>query len=449
MKLHQIGIQAGIGLMALMSQGAQAADKQLLDILLANGAISQEQHDRLLKKEEPLTRDDVEVSLKDGLKFETQDGDFEMKIGGRLHAQAAYHSKDNVAGQKVSDGVEIRRARLRVRGVMFKDWKYQAQYDFAGNEVGIKDLWLAYTGLDWLPFIGIGHQKQPYSLEVEMSSNDIPFVERSLDTEVLQNALIDRAIGLRAQSHGSHWFAAGGVYGQSIDSPDNGDEGWGTVGRFVLAPVHNDQQVLHLGVRGAYRVPEDQNRTVRFRAETTHQSDLFLVDTGDILNVDHSTLAGGEAVAVYGPFSLGGEYTHMFVNRKGDNSDDLDFDGFHAQATWSLTGESRASIYDQEDGEFKRLTPDHNFSLSRGGWGAWELAARYGWVDLNDGNIQGGKASDFTVALNWYVNPHIRFMLDYTRVLDTNHALGVDFNSQADREAEDLNIVEMRGQLTF
>ncbi|GAB4359752.1 MAG: OprO/OprP family phosphate-selective porin [Methylohalobius crimeensis] len=449
MKLHQIGIQAGIGLMALMSQSAQAADKQLLDILLANGAITQEQHDRLLKKEEPLTKDDVEVSLKDGLEFKTADGDFKMEIGGRLHAQAAYHSKDNVAGQSVTDGTEIRRGRLAVDGVLFRDWKYQAEYDFAGNGTRITDLWLAYTGFDWLPFIGIGHQKQPYSLEVEMSSNDIPFVERAIDNGLTQAALIDRAIGLRMESYGDHWFAAGGVYGDSIGSPSTGDEGWGTAGRFILAPIHDEEKVLHLGVRGAYRVPEDQDRSFRFRYETTHQSDLYIVDTGDIVHVDHAVLTGGEAAAVYGPFAVEGEYNHAFVNRKGGNTRDLDFDAFHVQATWSLTGESRALAYRIKSGEFKRLTPDHNFSLSQGGLGAWELAARYGWINLNDQDIQGGKASDFTVALNWYLNPNIRFMLDYTRVLNTNHALGVRWNSQADREAEDLNIVEMRGQLTF
>ncbi len=443
------GPVGGIGLAFFAGQGyVQAADAELLDILLANGAITKAQYDKLLKKKEPLTKNDVSVSLKKGLQFKTPDGNFKMKIGGRLHAQAAYHSEDHIGGEDATDGVEIRRGRLYAKGVMYRDWKYSAQYDFAGNKTHIKDLWLAYTGLDWLPFIGIGHQKQPYSLEVEMSSNDIPFVERALDYAFTES-VVDRAIGLRLQSHGSHWFAAGGVYGSTIGAPKKGgDEGWGTAGRFVFSPLHDENQVIHLGVRGAYRVPDDKDRTERFRFETTHQSSLYLVDTGNIANVDNTVLAGAEAAVVYGPAALVGEYTHAFVNRKG-GLNDLDFNGFHVQATWSLTGETRAASYKLKDGEFKRLKPAHYFSPSTGGWGAWEVAARYGWIDLNDQDVRGGKAQDISVALNWYLNRNIRFMLDYTHVLDTNHALGRKWNNQADNEADGLDIVQVRGQLTF
>ncbi|MDC3239327.1 hypothetical protein OAT88_01435, partial [Gammaproteobacteria bacterium] len=58
----------------------------------------------------------------------------------------------------------------------------------------------------------IGHQKQPYSLSLEMSSNDLPFVERSVDN-FLVAAFTDRAIGGRFENHGDNWFVAGGAAG--------------------------------------------------------------------------------------------------------------------------------------------------------------------------------------------------------------------------------------------
>ena len=72
----------------------------------------------------------------------------------------------------------------------------------------MKDLWLAYGGLGWTS-IAAGHQKQPYSLSLEMRSNDIPFIERSIDNFLVE-PFVDRALGIRAQSSGDHWFFAGG-----------------------------------------------------------------------------------------------------------------------------------------------------------------------------------------------------------------------------------------------
>ena len=66
----------------------------------------------------------------------------------------------------------------------------------------------------------------------------------------------------------------------------------------------------------------------------------------------------------------------------------------------------------------------HPFSFDKGGWGAWEVAARYSYMNLNDhvtrgraasltGGVFGGKQQVYTMALNWYPNDNIRFMLDY------------------------------------
>jgi phosphate-selective porin OprO and OprP len=64
-----------------------------------------------------------------------------------------------------------------------------------------------------------------------------------------------------------------------------------------------------------------------------------------------------------------------------------------------------------------------------GGWGAWELAARFSQINLNDGtvgfaqpvgarpNIQGGRQADFTLGLNWYPDVGIRFMFNWVHVL--------------------------------
>ncbi len=421
--------------MLFLAQNAGAADEELLQILLDNGAITHDQYERLREKEKLEAKDLAEVKVsvgRKGLRAQTADGQFAFKIGGRIHAQASGH-RGRLEGD-ARNGTELRRARFDLESTLYRDWQWKAEVDFADNEVAVKDFFVGYTGLEALKIFA-GHQKQPYSLAVEMSSNDIPFIERGIDTDLII-PFVDRAIGIRTDFSGEKWYVTGGIYGDSVDPEEANSEGWGAAARAVYAPILDENRVLHLGVRSAFREPADDE--IRLRAETTHMSSLFTVDTGTLLNIDRAVLVGPEATLAWGPFSFGGEYNHAFVRRGGN--DDLTFNSWHVEATWSITGESRASTYKIGSGEFKRLQPARNFGLDSGGRGAWELALRYAAIDLDDEDVDGGEQGTFTLGLNWYMNPNIRIMAEWSKILDTN---------SANRDAEDLDIFQSRVQLAF
>lgn len=97
-----------------------------------------------------------------------------------------------------------------------------------------------------------------------------------------------------------------------------------------------------------------------------------------------------------------------------------------------LTGEHRP--YRTERGIFGGIQPKNNFG-SNGGWGAWEVAARYSHIDLNDKGVGGGELGDFTFGMNWYLNPNVRFMFNYVH---------------ADLEdSGEANIIQSRFQVAF
>jgi len=251
---------------------------------------------------------------------------------------------------------------------------------------------------------------------------------------------VDRAIGVRADASGTNWFAAGGLYGESVSPGASGDEGWGFAGRYIFAPIIEMDRVLHVGLRGAYREPSDAASSIRIQDETAHVSSLSIVDTGLLTGVDSITLFGPEAAYVYGRFSLVGELNRASVERT--SAGDLGFSSWHLDATWSLTGESRASIYRIDDGEFKRVTPAENFRRGSGR-GAWELTARYASIDLNDDGVTGGREETITVGANWYVNPSARFMFAWTRILST------DGTTPLRAGAEGIDVFAVRAQYAF
>jgi phosphate-selective porin OprO/OprP len=41
------------------------------------------------------------------------------------------------------------------------------------------------------------------------------------------------------------------------------------------------------------------------------------------------------------------------------------------------------------------------------------MGVRFGYVDLNDTAIQGGRVYDWTVGLNWYLNPNMKVQFNY------------------------------------
>ncbi len=395
---------------------------------------------------------------KGGLKVDSGDGAFQFRAWGRLHADGTLHVGDTPPNSDginndATDGTEIRRARFAMSAKAYEVFTWFGEVDFGDNEVSVTDFIVGYTGIERLNLTA-GHQKQPYSLAVEMSSNDLPFTERSIDNELII-PLINRAIGGRFEDYGEKWYVAGGFYGDSMEAQSqNATEGWGTAAKVVVTPILAPDRVIHLGFRGAVRRPENDNESIRFRDQTTQMSDYRIVDTERIEDIQEAAIFGPEAAIAFGPFSLYGEYNRAHLTRKG--ADTLRFQSGHIAATWSLTGESRASIYTIQTGEFKRLTPKNNFSLKTGGVGAWELAVRYAYVDLSSGSasanasVVGGEEHALDTSLNWYLNPVVRFMLDWKHILETSIGDAADATLVArNQEGKGLNAFTLRAQFAF
>ncbi len=414
----------------------------------------------------------VKVKMdKKGLQVESADKNFKFKLGGRIHADSSFSSGDDYldGGDHVeaNDGTEIRRARMRFEGVFFKDWLFRTEADFADDNTRVKDAFIQYTGLDFMN-VTVGQQKQNFSRELQESSNDMMFTERSL-MNILNAPTVDRAIGLNFESSGKNWVAKGGIYGDSITPArkdtdpeiDNaGDEGWGISSRLVYNPIIEKTKLIHLGVAGNYRTPDDTGDTakanqLRYQYETTNMSNLELVDAR-VADVDNIKMLGLEAAGLYGPFSVGAEYTRSWIDRKqkgttldtpsfkGDHN--LELDGWYAEAAWSITGESRG----YKNGNFGYLEPAKPFNLKNGGWGAWELATRYSAADLNDGSFKGGELSNMTVALNWYINSNFRLLANYTRLLDIeNSPLKTSTGAKLTGDNASLDTYMLRAQVAY
>ncbi len=98
--------------------------------------------------------------------------------------------------------------------------------------------------------------------------------------------------------------------------------------------------------------------------------------------------------------------------------------GVYVQASYFLTGESRN--YKTSVGSFGRVTPNNSFDPASGHWGAFEVAGRYSWLDLQDEGNNGGEEQNVTLGLNWYLYSNLRLTANYVYadVKDTGDFLG-------------------------
>jgi len=443
-----------VGLLLSASSAAMAdSNRDLVETLVKKGILTAEEAkpllDRIQEEAKPVDTPVPSASVgKSGIVVKSPEGDFSMQVGGRLHADFYTHSGDeNLAGGvQAADGTELRRSRIYLKGTASKNFKYNIEADLASNRVSLKDVFLTYTGFNGPLELTFGSQKHSVSMEIEESSNDIMFTERSLLT-AMTGSFFDRAIGVNLKAKGNNWSVKGGVYGDAISSgASNNDEGRGFGIRGTYTPIMEKDKVVHLGASFGSRSTSDDNelngRSAALSQETSNASSLRLFNTGTIADVDSIDVGILELAAMYGPFSFQSEVAQSTLDR--DFGGDADFSGFYAQLGYTLTGESRT--YKGSDGEFKRLKPASPFSLQDGTWGAWELAARYDELDLNDGNISGGDGKRLTLGVNWYLNDNVRFLANYALTYDISNGPILEADGS---DADDIGVFTFRTQWAF
>lgn len=440
--MMSIKIAGLVTIICLIISGQAVAGSEvetLIKMLHANGTVNDAQYGRLMDEikgsaeKTKIEKGKIQAQLDEatnidfkvdqgGIQVKSSDGEFSVKIGGRVQVDGAWYDED---GSEMGNGTEISRARLYLQGKMFTDWGYKLQYDFTGSGGnGIKDAFLTYNGFDFIE-LKAGNFKNPFMLQEQTSSKYITFTERALP-----DAFTDgRHIGVVVSTLHKHWTAATGFFGDTVKESDGG---WGITGRSTFTPINEKTRVIHLGGAVTYRDTGD-TESIRFKQQPeTHVAGTNIVDTGIIAYGEHYLKLGAEFAAVEGPFSIQSEYIWTTVERK--NGDDLDFNGWYAEAAYFLTGES----LNYKKGKFGRISPAS--IVGRDGIGAWQIATRYSAIDLNDQEISGGQADSFAVGLSWFPTSTLRFSANYVNVLDVDGGT---------HDGEKPSSVQVRGQWAF
>lgn len=440
----------------LMGFGAPAmADStdDIINALIAKGVLTEEEGSLLMKgrtgeKEaaENKKKSAVTAKFKDGISFESGDGENKMSINGRI--QLDYRnfdtSEDTTSAQaNNADTFDIRRAYLGAKGTFLKYYDWEVTADFAGQS-NTSHLDVAYMNAKWWKEaqFQFGQFKMPFSLEERTSSRFIDFQERSF----VNNGSLVPGKERGMMIHGTPFtgvnyaLAFSNGQGKNTNETDNREDGKDVIAHVdtnIAEILGNKDMVIHLGAsysQGDLPVAALSSQRTEGRGAQFFSTAAF---TGS--EVDR-TRTGLEGAFAYGPVKFQTEWAK--ANFDGTSalgvSYDRDIEAYYGEVLWLITGENYADAY--KGGKFDRIKPKNNFSPEKGvsGLGAWEVGFRYSKFDASDfkttanGNPVGtgvltgtNEADAWTLGLKWIVNPNMRVMLNYVDTdFDTPVAIG-------------------------
>ena len=357
---------------------------------------------------------------------------------------------DAAHARNLKDGDDFRRARIGIDGTVYGDWDYRILFDFGGsgteNTGQLYETWVQYSGFRPVR-LKVGAFPASIGMDDQGSTNGMPFLERADSSDLARGlAAGDTRTAVQAFANGDNWLASAAVTGRTIGVLNTGTatavaqtygDQLGFVGRLAVNPFHGKNWLIHVGVHGSYvDRPADASgpgatgataitsevialsNTPELRVDGTK-----LINTGNI-DARHADTVGLEFAAQKQNFLLQSEYENFGVKRD-DGQASPNFSGYYVYGAWTITGEARK--YNPASAAFDAPPVNHPFNLKTGDWGAWELGVRYSDMDLNyhegsagtlqtGSSIRGGEEKTVTAGLNWYINPVVRFMLDYQHV---------------------------------
>jgi len=440
----------------------------------------------------------------------TGDGRFTMGVRVRFQSDFAAFSQDSThpagfAGPSdLSSGAVVRRAYFGVEGKAYNDFAYEFRLNAGGSNGGsagasgvptagegdplLNKAVVTYTGIpNW--HFNVGIIEPAFMFEGTTSSASLMFLERpeidNIAADVFGAGDSRRGIEIGWAKTDALWAGdnltatatfSGQKTGSAANHGNGGDENTQVLGRITERLWTNGFSNIQIGVSGAKvlnsgsngvnggsqtinlqdrpEVRVDGTRLISTGGVAAKTADMFAVDLGG--NIDN--------------FFLGGEYAQFTLDRQcgaitaANNAvcasstsviDHPTFSGWYAEASWILTGETKAyspSAINNEVGGFNMPVPSRPFSFSGDSWGAFELVARYSNTDLNWhtgqlattsqlAGVLGGEERVIALGLNWYLNRNVRIMID-------DNIIKVKKGTAAlpNRDGQDINVIGVRLQ---
>ena len=364
------------------------------------------------------TRQSATANAKDGFSLKSADGQYSLKLRGYAQADGRFYPSDDAGA--ISNNFLLRRARPILEVTVGQYFGFRVMPDFAGSQAALQD---AYWEGKFDPAFSVraGKFKPPIGYERLQSATDINFAERGLPT----NLAPSRDIGLQVggETGGVFEYQVGIFNGApDLGAPDTDlNDAKDFAARVFFQPIRDGAlRGLGFGISGSTGVEEGSATATDLAGYRSASQQTFFRYRSDALVPDNTVVADGRrsrltphAYLGIGPFGVLGEY---IINRQevrsGATTARLTHRAWQASGSFFLTGEYAG---------FRSPAPRKPFDLKAGTFGAIELAARYGELDIDDdafplfasASSAATKAKGLGLGVNWHLSKQIKVLVSY------------------------------------
>lgn len=350
----------------------------------------------------------------------TRSGNHSIGLEGLIQGDANSYDSDrrDLGDDRLG---RLRRAEFILKGAGGGPLDWVLGWDAKSEkflDVNLRGRWKA-AGLDHS--LQAGQFKQPNSLEELSSTKGNDFIAKAAITNTFA---VSRRLGAGYGLSDDRWSLAASMFGDELTG--GGAEGDGWAARATWAPLQHSGKTLHLGLSHAHQEVAGLRIRARPNADLT---DVRLVDTGMLDNAHRHKTTGLEALWLAGPLKLQAEHTSARTKRHQGH--DVETRGLYASALYNLGGSS----WKYDKGLPSPPSVESNSHL-------WQLGARIDRLDLDDGDVRGGRMQALTLGLNWLVGEHLKVALNQVWV--DSERLERDAARTA---SDDPAITELRVQL--
>ena len=426
------------GAVLLMAGQVALADSatDIVDALVMKGVLTEEEGRLITKGHTSKTAVTPVVKEKDGaFTLESANGNNSISLTGRMHLDyrhnnmdlytSDFNDRDSATG---ADNIELRRARLGVKGKFAKDFNYE----IVGNLPGTATIDVAFVDYAKYPEakLRLGRFKQPFNLEENTSSNNIDFMERSYVNQLAPAKKNGAMIFGEPKTGFTYALSA---YSMNDSEQDSKNDKMNFAGRSTLnfgELLGNKTMVAHIGIAGfnseynvtptttsgnpgttANQMGTTNGTLLAFRTPGRGLSNIFAAQIGGVMVGSNATplqsansnstsqvkssAVGLEGVFAVNNFKVQGEYARAGVTGKtGTTGDTLDLNAnvYYGEVMYLATGETYAGAY--KGGAFSSIKPTNNFDLDKNQWGAWEFGLRAEKYVVDDMSLAAGSGGE-------------------------------------------------------
>jgi phosphate-selective porin len=267
---------------------------------------------------------------------------------------------------------KFKRARVGVRGEIYKDFHYYLQVETSpfingSGSVELLDAFVSYRKFNWAK-MSVGSFKQPFSLEVTTPCHGLTTIDRAIVLDQLVSPQRDYGLMVFGGNKFTRFnYAVALMNGSGLNTTDNNSKK-----DFIARATYKVFDFMTVGGSFRYGYPNTKD--------------------------DSRTTVGAELLVEYDKFKFQGEYVYD--------------EGDYNQAVSGGCGDPIGALGEKRDGAYAMLTYDTKWNI--------QPVFKYEYFDSDLDVKKVGYQEMMTIGVNYFIGKNVRFQLNYQAHIETD-----------------------------